>query len=125
MLLISSRWPVLLEIMEGRTPAVGKTPATFAVSVAVSLPQTQLRGSRTFGQGGRSEVVVVHDQLVHLQRYGLHGGFELHAAVEDEDVEAAVALQDLCDGLGHVVHVPEVQQHQLRGEGLRQRTLEA
>lgn len=77
--------------------------------------------SSTFGQCGRSKVVVVHDQLVRLQRDGLRRGFDLHAAVEDEDVEAAVALQDLCDGLGHAVHVPEIQQNQFRGKRLRRR----
>lgn len=113
MLLISSRWPVLLEIMEGRTPAVGNPSNICGHCQCLAASQTELRACRTFGQSGWPEVVVVHDQLVHLQRYGLHRGFELHAAVEDEDVEAAVALQDLCDGLGHAVHVPEVQQHQL------------
>lgn len=116
MLLISSRWPVLLEIMEGRTPAVGNV-----WSHCLRPSQVHLELCPTFGQSGRSKVVVVHDQLVHLQRDGLHGGFKLHAAVEDEDVEAAVALQDLCDGLGHAVHVPKVQQHQLRRESLKQR----
>lgn len=124
MLLTSSRWPVLLEIMEGRTPAV-ENPQQHLQSLPPSIPtpDPELGACRTFGQGGWSKVVVLHDQLVHLQGYGLHGGFELHAAVEDEDVEAAVALQDLCDGLGHAVHVPEVQQHQFRRERLRRRQL--
>ncbi|TNN52839.1 hypothetical protein EYF80_036939 [Liparis tanakae] len=70
----------------------------------------------TFGQRGRAEVVVVHQHLVHLQRRALSRSLELQAAVEDEDVQAAVTLQDLRDHLRHAVQVPELQQHQLGGE---------
>lgn len=67
MLLTSSRWPVLLEIMEGRTPAVDN-PEQHLQSSSPRPPhtQTELRDCRTFSQSGWSKVVVVHDQLVHL-----------------------------------------------------------
>lgn len=65
----------------------------------------------TFGQGDRPKVVYIHDCLVHFQREGLHWRFDLHAAVADQDVHTAEALEDLCDDAGHTVHVTEIQQH--------------
>ena len=73
----------------------------------------------TFGQSYGSKVVHVHDGLVQLQRHVLHRSFHLHAAVDDEDVQAAVAFQHLWDHIRQALHVTEVNQHQFGREGLQ------
>lgn len=77
----------------------------------------------TFSQRDGPKVVVVHEEFVRLQSQRLRRSFDLHAAVEDEDVQAAKALQNLGDGLGRAVHIPEVQQHQLGGKRLSETSL--
>lgn len=72
----------------------------------------------TFCQSNGSKVVHVHDVPVHLQGQVLSGGFDLHAAVEDQDVHAAIALHHLGSHVFHAVHIAEVQQHQFGREGL-------
>lgn len=78
--------------------------------------------SATFSQSDGSKVVVVHEELVRLQRQTLRRSLDLHAAVEDEDVQAAVAVQNLSHRHRHAVHVSKVQQHELWRESLRTRT---
>lgn len=73
----------------------------------------------TFSQGAGSKVVDVHDVPVHLQRDVLYGGLQLHAAVTDQDVHAAVAVHHLGYHVLHALHVTEVQQHQLWGKRLK------
>lgn len=84
------------------------------------LPADDQHCSSTFGQRDRPEVVDVHDRFVHLQGEILHRRFDLHAAVADQHVHTAVALGDLCDRVRQVLHITEVQQHQLGCERLRQ-----
>lgn len=112
MLLTRIRWPLLLEIMEG------STPATETLSLISAPYQHHLLQSPTFSQRDGPKVVVVHEEFVRLESQGLRRSFDLHAAVENEDVQAAVTLQNLGDGLCRAVHVPKVQQHQLRGKRL-------
>lgn len=73
---------------------------------------------KTFGQGDGSKVIGVHDLFVKLQRNLMGRSFHLHAGIADEDVHAAVAIQDLFGHILDAADVREVQEDQLWGECL-------
>lgn len=78
------------------------------------------RGIRlTFSQSAGAKVVDVHDVSVYFQRDVLHWGLQLHAAVTDQDIHAAVTVHNLGHHLLHALHVAEVQEHQLWGKRLK------
>lgn len=64
----------------------------------------------TFGQGDGPKVVGIHDLFVELQRDLIGRPLHLHAGVVDEDVHAAVAIQDFLCHILHTADVCEVQQ---------------
>lgn len=66
----------------------------------------------TLNQCDGPKVVDVHDNPVHLEGQTLYRSFHLHAAVEDEDIQTSVTLQDLRDDLRNTLHITEVQLHQ-------------
>lgn len=74
----------------------------------------------TFGQCYGPEVVDVHDGFVHLQREILHRCFDLHATVAYQHIHTAVALSNSGDHIQNILHIAEVQQHQLGCERLKQ-----
>ncbi len=65
----------------------------------------------TLNQRDRPKVVHIHDDPVHLEGQTLYRSFHLHTAIEDENIQTAVTLQDLRDHLRNALHVTEVQLH--------------
>lgn len=72
----------------------------------------------TFSQSAGAEVVNVHDVSVQFQGGTLDGSLQLHAAVTDQHIHAAVTLHHLSHHVLHAVHITEVQDHQLWGKCL-------
>lgn len=73
----------------------------------------------TFGKSAGPKVVDVHDVSVRLQRDAPSGSLELHAAVADQHIHAAVTLHHLRHHLLHAGHVTEIQDHQLWSKRLQ------
>ncbi|TRY83781.1 hypothetical protein DNTS_025266 [Danionella cerebrum] len=95
-----------------------------AVSRAVEGEDTAppARTGGTFGERRRAEVVDVHEGSVHIEREIERRSLELQTAVTNTHIHTAETLEDLSAHALRLLHVTEVQQHQLRRERLSTQT---
>ena len=89
-------------------------------SWAAQWPRNPQEGQthETFGQYDGSKVIGIHDLFVELQRNLMGRSLHLHAGIVDEDIHAAVAIQDLFGHILDTADVWEIQEDQLWGECL-------